>query len=125
VLALDCSTGVITCHSYRTNFDPRVEILMGFSSGDLVMHSSIISKGDYRDSQILKFNKERGIENKPVTSIAWCKDEHFLVAHANGNIYLYDRTLTKEHAIQEKCTSRFDFYFKNQVFKFFKIKNQK
>jgi WD40 repeat protein len=86
---------------------------MGFSSGDLVLHSFIISKGDYSDSQILKFNKDRGIESQPVTSIAWCKDEHFLVAHANGNIYLYDRNLTKENAIHEKCTSTFQV-FQNQ-----------
>eukprot|EP01080_Neovahlkampfia_damariscottae_P004643 gene4643-8216_t len=110
VLSLDCSSGVITCHKYRTNYENRVEILIGFASGDLVLHSSLITKGDYRDSSITKLNKERSIDSKPVTSIAWSKDEQFLVSHSNGNIYLYNKSFTKESQITEKITSRYQVF---------------
>jgi WD40 repeat protein len=86
-----------TCHKMNVaelSRSKRLEILIGFSSGDVVIHNAIT-----KNNQM--FNRQLAIEKSTVKRVAWSplNSQMFLVAHASGNMYLYDRKIQEQQAI--------------------------
>ncbi|KAF7311421.1 Catabolite repression protein creC [Mycena kentingensis (nom. inval.)] len=77
-----------TCHDVNvsTSSSDRLDVIIGFSTGDLVWLDPISSK-------YTRLNKQGSITNSPCTAVRWVPSSStlFLVAHADGTIIVYDR----------------------------------
>ncbi|TFK54612.1 WD40 repeat-like protein [Heliocybe sulcata] len=77
-----------TCHDVNlsTASSERLDIVIGFSTGDLVWFDPI-------NSRYGRLNKGGSISNSPCTSVRWVPSSPtlFLVSHADGTIIIYDK----------------------------------
>ncbi|KAJ6618811.1 WD40-repeat-containing domain protein [Mycena sp. CBHHK59/15] len=77
-----------TCHDVNltTSSSERLDVIIGFSTGDLVWLDPISSRYG-------RLNKQGSISNSPCTAVRWvpCSSTLFLVAHADGTIIVYDK----------------------------------
>lgn len=77
-----------TCHdvNFATVSSERIDIVIGFSTGDLVWFDPISSRYG-------RLNKGGCISNSPCTSVRWVPSSPtlFLVSHADGTIIIYDK----------------------------------
>ncbi|KAJ6502129.1 catabolite repression protein creC [Mycena sanguinolenta] len=77
-----------TCHDVNvsTSSSERLEVIIGFSTGDLVWLDPIASR-------YARLNKQGSITNSPCTAVRWVPSSAslFLVAHADGTIIVYDK----------------------------------
>ncbi|KAJ7217189.1 catabolite repression protein creC [Mycena pura] len=77
-----------TCHDVNvsTSSSERLDVIIGFSTGDLVWLDPITSR-------YTRLNKQGSITNSPCTTVRWVPSSStlFLVAHADGTIIVYDK----------------------------------
>ncbi|KAF7778567.1 hypothetical protein Agabi119p4_2912 [Agaricus bisporus var. burnettii] len=77
-----------TCHDINqsTASAERLDVIIGFNTGDLVWLDPITSRYG-------RFNKQGSISNSPCTAIRWvpASTTLFLVSHADGTIVVYDK----------------------------------
>ncbi|KAK7038069.1 catabolite repression protein creC [Favolaschia claudopus] len=77
-----------TCHDVNmlTACAERLDVIVGFSTGDLVWLDPITSRYS-------RLNKQGSITNSPCTAVRWVPSSTslILVAHADGTIIVYDR----------------------------------
>ncbi|KAJ7085728.1 catabolite repression protein creC [Mycena belliarum] len=77
-----------TCHDVNvsTSSAERLDVIIGFSTGDLVWLDPITSRYG-------RLNKQGSITNSPCTAVRWVPSSStlFLVAHADGTIIVYDK----------------------------------
>ncbi|KAJ7112454.1 catabolite repression protein creC [Mycena crocata] len=77
-----------TCHDVNlsTSSSERLDVIIGFSTGDLVWLDPITSRYG-------RLNKQGSITNSPCTAVRWVPSSStlFLVAHADGTIIVYDK----------------------------------
>ncbi|THU88588.1 WD40 repeat-like protein [Dendrothele bispora CBS 962.96] len=77
-----------TCHDVNplTASPERLDVIIGFSTGDLIWLDPIASR-------YARLNKQGCITNSPCTSVRWVPSSTtlFLVSHADGTIIVYDR----------------------------------
>ncbi|KAF8205780.1 WD40-repeat-containing domain protein [Mycena galopus ATCC 62051] len=77
-----------TCHDVNlsTSSSERLDVIIGFSTGDLVWLDPIASRYG-------RLNKQGSITNSPCTAVRWVPSSSslFLVAHADGTIIVYDK----------------------------------
>ncbi|KAF8913527.1 WD40-repeat-containing domain protein [Mucidula mucida] len=77
-----------TCHDVNTfTASPeRLDVIIGFSTGDLVWLDPISSRYG-------RLNKQGCISNSPCTAVRWVPSSStlFLVSHADGTIIVYDK----------------------------------
>ncbi|KAJ7172138.1 catabolite repression protein creC [Mycena filopes] len=77
-----------TCHDINTttSSSERLDVIIGFSTGDLVWFDPITSR-------YARLNKQGSITNSPCTAVRWVPSSSslFLVAHADGTIIVYDK----------------------------------
>ncbi|KAJ7685520.1 catabolite repression protein creC [Mycena polygramma] len=77
-----------TCHDVNllTQSPERLDVMIGFSTGDLVWLDPI-------SSRYARLNKQGSITNSPCTAVRWVPSSTslFLVAHADGTIIVYDK----------------------------------
>eukprot|EP00762_Andalucia_godoyi_P007787 ANDGO_01768.mRNA.1 putative catabolite repression protein creC len=74
-----------TCHA--PNPARPLELLIGFESGDVVIHNPIASPHAYTRC----FNQEGNVDSSKVVAVSWISPSLFVVAHESGNVYMYDR----------------------------------
>lgn len=78
----------LTCHDVNvsTASSERLDVIIGFSSGDLVWLDPITSR-------YARLNKQGCITNSPCTAVRWVPSSAtlFLVSHADGTIVVYDK----------------------------------
>ncbi|KAH0583600.1 hypothetical protein H2248_009219 [Termitomyces sp. 'cryptogamus'] len=77
-----------TCHAVNTTTasPEHLDVIIGFSSGDLVWLDPIASR-------YARLNKQGCISNSPCTAVHWVPSSStlFLVSHADGSIVVYDK----------------------------------
>ncbi|KAJ7137724.1 WD40-repeat-containing domain protein [Mycena epipterygia] len=77
-----------TCHDVNvsTSSSERLDVIIGFSTGDLVWLDPITSRYG-------RLNKQGSITTSPCTAVRWVPSSSslFLVAHADGTIIVYDK----------------------------------
>ncbi|KAJ7723958.1 catabolite repression protein creC [Mycena maculata] len=77
-----------TCHDVNvsTSSSERLDVIIGFSTGDLLWLDPISSRYG-------RLNKQGSITNSPCTAVRWVPSSSslFLVAHADGTIIVYDK----------------------------------
>ncbi|RDB21003.1 putative catabolite repression protein creC [Hypsizygus marmoreus] len=77
-----------TCHDINiaTASSDHLDVIIGFSTGDLVWLDPITSR-------YARLNKQGCISNSPCTAVRWVPSSPtlFLVAHADGTIVVYDK----------------------------------
>ncbi|KAG6808504.1 hypothetical protein H0H92_003931 [Tricholoma furcatifolium] len=77
-----------TCHDVNaaTASPEHLDVIIGFSSGDLVWLDPITSR-------YARLNKQGCISNSPCTAVRWVPSSStlFLVSHADGTIVVYDK----------------------------------
>ncbi|TFY70270.1 hypothetical protein EVG20_g2740 [Dentipellis fragilis] len=77
-----------TCHDVNqaTISHERIDIIIGFHTGDLVWFDPI-------SSRYCRLNKQGRISNSPCTAVRWVPSSPnlFLVSHADGSIIVYDK----------------------------------
>ncbi|KAG7092811.1 hypothetical protein E1B28_009127 [Marasmius oreades] len=77
-----------TCHHVNplTASSDRLDVIVGFSTGDLIWLDPI-------SSRYARLNKQGCITNSPCTAVRWVPSSTslFLVSHADGTIVVYDR----------------------------------
>ncbi|KAH7909930.1 WD40 repeat-like protein [Hygrophoropsis aurantiaca] len=77
-----------TCHDVNpiTASSERIDVIIGFSTGDLIWFDPI-------SSRYCRLNKAGSITNSPCTAIRWVPSSPtvFLVSHADGTIIVYDK----------------------------------
>ncbi|KAJ7735429.1 catabolite repression protein creC [Mycena olivaceomarginata] len=77
-----------TCHDVNlsTSSSEHLDVIIGFSTGDLVWLDPIASRYG-------RLNKQGSITNSPCTAVRWVPSSSslFLVAHADGTIIVYDK----------------------------------
>ncbi|KAK0463809.1 WD40-repeat-containing domain protein [Desarmillaria tabescens] len=77
-----------TCHDVNTlTASPEcLDVIIGFSTGDLIWLDPI-------SSRYSRLNKQGCISNSPCTAVRWVPSSStlFLVSHADGTIVVYDR----------------------------------
>ncbi|KAJ7632962.1 catabolite repression protein creC [Roridomyces roridus] len=77
-----------TCHDVNilTSSSERLDVIIGFSTGDLVWLDPISARYG-------RLNKQGSITNSPCTAVRWVPSSSslFLVAHADGTIIVYDK----------------------------------
>ncbi|KAG6833065.1 hypothetical protein H0H87_011809 [Tephrocybe sp. NHM501043] len=77
-----------TCHDVNaaTASPDHIDVIIGFSSGDLVWLDPITSR-------YARLNKQGCISNSPCTAVRWVPSSStlFLVSHADGTIVVYDK----------------------------------
>ncbi|KAJ7286199.1 catabolite repression protein creC [Mycena rebaudengoi] len=77
-----------TCHDVNisTSSSEHLDVVIGFSTGDLVWLDPI-------SSRYARLNKSGSITNSPCTAVRWVPSSAtlFLVAHADGTIIVYDK----------------------------------
>ncbi|KAF4614829.1 hypothetical protein D9613_002721 [Agrocybe pediades] len=77
-----------TCHDINmTTASPdRLDVIIGFSTGDLIWLDPI-------NSRYGRLNKQGCISNSPCTSVRWVPSSStlFLVSHADGTVIVYDK----------------------------------
>jgi WD40 repeat protein len=77
-----------TCHDVNTlTASPeRLDVVIGFSTGDLVWFDPIASRYG-------RLNKQGSISSSPCTAVRWvpASSTLFLVSHADGTIIVYDK----------------------------------
>ncbi|KAF8077709.1 catabolite repression protein creC [Lyophyllum atratum] len=77
-----------TCHDVNvsTASPEHLDVIVGFSSGDLVWLDPITSR-------YTRLNKQGCISNSPCTAVRWVPSSPklFLVSHADGTIVVYDK----------------------------------
>ncbi|KAJ7074171.1 catabolite repression protein creC [Mycena amicta] len=77
-----------TCHDVNvsTSSSERLDVIIGFSTGDLVWLDPI-------SSRYTRLNKQGSITSSPCTAVRWVPSSStlFLVAHADGTIIVYDK----------------------------------
>jgi WD40 repeat protein len=85
-----------TCHKMNATqiAKKKLDILIGFTSGDIVIHSAITKQNGM-------FNRHTLIDKTGVKCVAWSpvNNDNFVVAHSSGNIYIYNRTLTEQQQL--------------------------
>ncbi|KAJ7481231.1 catabolite repression protein creC [Mycena galericulata] len=77
-----------TCHDVNlaTSSSERLDVIIGFGTGDLVWLDPITSRYG-------RLNKQGNITNSPCTAVRWVPSSSslFLVAHADGTVIVYDK----------------------------------
>ncbi|KIJ27834.1 hypothetical protein M422DRAFT_261873 [Sphaerobolus stellatus SS14] len=77
-----------TCHDVNktTASHERLDVIIGFNTGDLVWFDPI-------SSRYVRINKQGSITSSPCTSVHWVPGSHslFLVSFANGSIIIFDK----------------------------------
>ncbi|TFK30213.1 WD40 repeat-like protein [Coprinopsis marcescibilis] len=77
-----------TCHDVNisTASSERLDVIIGFASGDLVWLDPITSRYG-------RLNKQGCISSSPCTSVRWvpASSTLFLVSHADGTVVIYDK----------------------------------
>nr|GAT54627.1 catabolite repression protein creC [Mycena chlorophos] len=77
-----------TCHDVNvsTSSSERLDVIIGFSTGDLLWLDPI-------SSRYTRLNKQGSITTSPCTAVRWVPSSSslFLVAHADGTIIVYDK----------------------------------
>ncbi|KAG9226594.1 hypothetical protein CCMSSC00406_0006181 [Pleurotus cornucopiae] len=77
-----------TCHDVNnsTASSERLDVIIGFNTGDLVWFDPI-------SSRYCRLNKQGCITSSPCTAVRWVPNSPtlFLVAHADGTIIIYDK----------------------------------
>lgn len=82
--------------------ESRVEILIGFETGEVITYSFSYSQGSHLDSKKETFNAEKQNDNTAVSSLLWKDSDTFLVAHESGNIYVFHREYKTLSPIQSQ-----------------------
>ncbi|KAF9526954.1 catabolite repression protein creC [Crepidotus variabilis] len=76
-----------TCHNVNTSTaqPDRLDVVVGFSTGDLLWLDPITSR-------YTRLNKQGAISGSPCTAVRWVPNSStlFLVSHADGTIIIYD-----------------------------------
>ncbi|KAH7923482.1 WD40 repeat-like protein [Leucogyrophana mollusca] len=77
-----------TCHDVNpfTASPERLDVIIGFSTGDLIWFDPI-------SSRYCRLNKQGSISSSPCTAVRWVPSSPtvFLVSHADGTIIVYDK----------------------------------
>ncbi|KAH9952078.1 WD40 repeat-like protein [Amylocystis lapponica] len=77
-----------TCHDVNqaTISPERLDVIIGFSSGDLLWFDPVSSRYG-------RLNKQGRLCNSPCTAVRWVPDSQnlFLVSHADGTLVVYDK----------------------------------
>lgn len=92
-----------TCHDINqfTATTKSFEALIGFSSGDIILHSPPTNE-DLSSTITLHFNKDgHQIDERGVTALKWVPNHpsFFLASFESGNIYLFDTSKSSESPI--------------------------
>ncbi|KAJ7256497.1 WD40-repeat-containing domain protein [Mycena haematopus] len=92
-----------TCHDVNvsTSSSERLDVIIGFSTGDLVWLDPIASRYG-------RLNKQGSITNSPCTAVRWVPSSSslFLVAHADGTIIVYDKEREDGHFTPQDPTQK-------------------
>ncbi|XP_009590375.1 probable catabolite repression protein creC [Nicotiana tomentosiformis] len=84
------------CHAFDPDAKDGHDLLIGLSSGDVYSVSLRQQLQDVGKKLIgaQHYNKDGSVNNSRCTSIAWVPntDGSFIVAHADGNFYVYDKS---------------------------------
>ncbi|KAK9763956.1 hypothetical protein K7432_008944 [Basidiobolus ranarum] len=77
-----------TCHDVNllTRSSSHLDIVIGFSSGDIMWFDPLSNK-------YIRINKQGVINNSPVTSIKWMpgSENLFMASHQDGSLIVYDK----------------------------------
>ncbi|ORX91569.1 WD40 repeat-like protein [Basidiobolus meristosporus CBS 931.73] len=77
-----------TCHDVNmlTRSSSHLDIIIGFSSGDIMWFDPLSNK-------YIRINKQGVINNSPVTSIKWMpgSENLFMASHQDGSLIVYDK----------------------------------
>uniref|UniRef100_A0A1J3CQK2 Putative catabolite repression protein creC n=1 Tax=Noccaea caerulescens TaxID=107243 RepID=A0A1J3CQK2_NOCCA len=83
------------CHAFDPDAKDGHDLLIGLNSGDVYTVSLRQQLQDVSKKLVgaLHYNKDGSVNNSRCTSIAWVPggDGAFVVAHADGNLYLYEK----------------------------------
>ncbi|XP_051113848.1 uncharacterized protein LOC127239646 [Andrographis paniculata] len=83
------------CHAYDHDAKDGLDLIIGLNSGDVYLMSLRQQLQDVAKRPVgaLHYNKEGYISNSCCTCIKWIPnaDGSFVVAHADGNMYVYDK----------------------------------
>ncbi|XP_009774946.1 putative catabolite repression protein creC [Nicotiana tabacum] len=84
------------CHAFDPDAKDGHDLLIGLSSGDVYSVSLRQQLQDVGKKLVgaQHYNKDGSVNNSRCTSIAWVpnSDGAFIVAHADGNFYVYDKS---------------------------------
>ncbi|CAN4092565.1 unnamed protein product [Withania somnifera] len=81
------------CHAFDPDAKEGHDLLIGLSSGDVSLRQQMQDVGK-KLVGAQHYNKDGSVNNTRCTSIAWVpnSDGAFVVAHADGNLYVYDKS---------------------------------
>ncbi|XP_056865467.1 uncharacterized protein LOC108848491 isoform X2 [Raphanus sativus] len=83
------------CHAFDPDAKDGHDLLIGLNSGDVYTVSLRQQLQDVSKKLVgaLHYNKDGSVNNSRCTNIAWVPggDGAFVVAHADGNLYLYEK----------------------------------
>eukprot|EP00040_Diaphanoeca_grandis_P004027 m.26786 g.26786 ORF g.26786 m.26786 type:complete len:407 (-) comp15542_c0_seq1:378-1598(-) len=76
-----------TCVALSGSEIVEPQILIGFTSGEIVLHNTMQEKTDW-------FNFDCEVCDSPVTAISWITRTSFIVGHLNGDMYEHNTTFS-------------------------------
>eukprot|EP00899_Mesostigma_viride_P000353 jgi/Mesvir1/10318/Mv06180-RA.1 len=104
------SCGPPTCHAFNHHSKGHGgDFLIGFASGEVQCISlrQQLKEVSKKLSGAATFNKDGDVDSSRVTALAWLpgSENTFLVAHASGHLYIYDKSVSKESPMEASTTS--------------------
>ncbi|KAH7421391.1 hypothetical protein KP509_13G054800 [Ceratopteris richardii] len=89
------SNGIPVCHAFDAEANDGHDMLVGMSSGDIYSMSLRQQLQDPGKKLVaaMHYNKDGSVNSSRCTALAWVPDGdgQFVVAHADGNLYVYDK----------------------------------
>ncbi|KAG9155466.1 hypothetical protein Leryth_009889 [Lithospermum erythrorhizon] len=106
VKSIHFSSSNPVCHAFDPDSKDGHDLLIGLSSGDVYSASLRQQLQDVGKKLVgaQHYNKDGAVNNSRCTSIAWVPngDGTFIVGHADGNVYIYEKIL---HPVQPSSLS--------------------
>eukprot|EP00249_Psilotum_nudum_P023074 c28742_g1_i2 orf=634-2244(+) len=95
IKAIQFNNAYPVCHAFDPEAKDGHDLLIGLNSGDVYSVSLRQQLQDPAKKLIgaMHYNKDGSVNNSRCTAVAWVPlgDGYFIVAHADGNLYMYDK----------------------------------